>query len=165
MNVNPHNFFIKHIMGIVQHYDSDKYWKRREIVVDASNKTSKIIKLYFLYYIKKCDAYNNASLGTDINQGAIFESRPELPHGLNGIIVHLKAHIGHNAVIWQQVTIGSSGGGTPWIGDNCQIGAGAKILGRVKIGNNVIIGANAVVTKDIPDNCTVVGSPMRVIKK
>ena len=108
MNVNPRSGFIKLIMGRVQHYNPDKYWKRREIVVDPENHTPKIVKLYYLYYIKKCDAFNNASLGTDINQGAVFESRPDLPHGLNGIIVHLKAHIGKNAVIWQQVTIGSS---------------------------------------------------------
>lgn len=165
MNVNPHNYFIKRIMGMVQHYDPEKYWKRREIVVDPNNKTPKIIKLFYLYYIKKCDAFNNASLGTDINQGAIFENRPELPHGLNGIIVHLKAHIGLNAVIWQQVTIGSSGGGTPYIGDNCKIGAGAKILGGVRIGDNVTIGANTVVTKDVPDNALVVGAGMRIIEK
>lgn len=79
--------------------------------------------------------------------------------------MHLKAHVGKNAVIWQQVTIGSSGGGTPWIGDNCQIGAGAKVLGGIRIGNNVTIGANAVVTKDVPDNCTVVCSQMRMIEK
>ena len=163
MNVNPNNYFVKRIMGMVQHYDSDKYWSRREIVVNPENKTPKIIKLYYLYYIKKCDAFNNASMGTDINQGAVFESRPELPYGLNGIIIHLKSHIGQNAVIWQQVTIGSSGGGTPYIGDYCKIGAGAKILGGVRIGNNVTIGANVVVTKDIPDNTTVVGSAMRVI--
>ena len=113
MNINPNNFLIKKIMGIIQHYDSDKYWNRREIVVNPANKTNKLIKLYYLFYIKKCDAYNNASMGTDLNQGAVFETRPQLPHGLNGIIVHLKAHIGANAVIWQQVTIGSSGGGTP----------------------------------------------------
>lgn len=112
MNVNPRSYPIKKIMGVVQHYDPDKYWKRREIVVNKNNKTPFLIKLYFLYYIKKCDAFNNASLGTDINQGAVFETRPELPHGLDGIIVHLKAHVGANAVIWQQVTIGSSGGGT-----------------------------------------------------
>ena len=164
MNVNPRNRWIKKLMGIVQHYDPDKYWKRREIVVDKDNKTPKIIKLYFLYYIKRCDAFNNASLGTDLNQGAIFETRPELPHGLNGIIVHMKAHVGANATIWQQVTIGSSGGGTPWIGDNCKIGAGAKILGGVHIGNNVTIGANTVVTKDVPDNSTVVGASMRFIE-
>lgn len=164
MNVNPNNCLIKKIMGIIQHYDSDKYWKRRKIVVNPADKTNKLIKLYYLFYIKKCDAYNNASMGTDLNQGAIFETRPKLPHGLNGIIVHLKAHIGANAVIWQQVTIGSSGGGTPWIGDNCKIGAGAKILGKIKIGDNVRIGANTVVTKDIPDNCTVVGQQMRILE-
>lgn len=164
MNVNPRSYPIKKIMGVVQHYDPDKYWKRREIVVNKNNKTPFLIKLYFLYYIKKCDAFNNASLGTDINQGAVFETRPELPHGLNGIIVHLKAHVGANAVIWQQVTIGSSGGGTPWIGDNCKIGAVAKILGGVHIGNNVTIGANAVVTKDVPDNTTVVMAPMRFLE-
>lgn len=165
MNVDPHNYFIRRIMGVVQHYDAEKYWKRREIVVNPESKTPKLLKLYFLYYIKKCDAFNNASLGTDINQGAIFEGRPELPHGLNGIIVHLKAHVGFNAVIWQQVTIGSSGGGTPYIGDNCKIGAGAKILGGVRIGNNVTIGANTVVTKDVPDNALVVGAGMRIIGK
>lgn len=165
MNVDPHNHFIKNIMGLVQHYNPEKYWKRREIVVDPNNKTLKIIKLYYLYYIKKCDAFNNASLGTDINQGALFKGRPQLPHGLNGIIIHLKARIGKNAVIWQQVTIGSSGGGTPSIGNNCKIGAGAKILGGVKIGDNVTIGANTVVTKDVPNNSIVVGAEMRIIEK
>jgi serine acetyltransferase len=164
MNVDPHNRYIKLAMGYIQHYNPEKYWKRRSIVVDPNNKTPKIIKLFYLYYIKKCDAFNNASLGTDLNQGAVFESKPELPHGLNGIIVHLKAHIGVNAVIWQQVTIGSSGGGTPYIGDNCQIGAGAKILGKIHIGNNVMIGANTVVTKDVPDNSLVVGNPMKIFR-
>ena len=165
MNVDPHNKLIRLMMGHVQHYNPDKYWKRREIVVDPHNKTPKLIKLWYLYYIKKCDAFNNASLGTDINQGAVFVSRPELPHGLNGIIVHLKAQIGKNAVIWQQVTIASYGGGTPTIGDNCKIGAGAKILGGVTIGNNVFIGANTVVTKDVPDNAVVVGASQRIILK
>jgi len=164
MNINPHNRIVQLIMGHVQHYNPNKYWRRRAIVVNPDNKTPKIIKLLYLYYIKKCDAFNNASLGTDINQGAVFETQPDLAHGLNGIIVHLKAHIGKNATIWQQVTIGSSGGGTPYIGDNCKIGAGAKILGGIRIGNNVTIGANTVVTKDVPDNCLVVGSQMRVIE-
>ena len=105
MNINPHNFLVKKIMGIVQHYDDDKYWRRREIVVNPKNKTCKLIKLYYLFYIKKCDAYNNASMGTDLNQGAVFETKPNLPHGLNGIIVHLKAHIGSNCVIWQHALL------------------------------------------------------------
>lgn len=50
-----------------------------------------------------------------------------------------------------------------WIGDNCYIGTGVTILGPVHIGNNVTIGAGAVVTKDVPDNCTVAGVPAKVI--
>ena len=53
----------------------------------------------------------------------------------------------------------------PIIGDNVFIGAGAKILGPIKIGNGAVIGANAVVTKNVPDNCTVVGVPAKIIKK
>lgn len=67
----------------------------------------------------------------------------------------------------QQVTIGSSRGGThpgfPTIGNNVFIACGAKIIGNVKIGNNVIIGANAVVTKDIPDNAIVGGVPAKIL--
>ena len=51
------------------------------------------------------------------------------------------------------------------IGDNCYISTGVTILAPVKIGNNVTIGAGAVVTKDIPDNCVVAGVPARIIKQ
>ena len=55
------------------------------------------------------------------------------------------------------------GGGAPTIGSNCLIGAGAKIIGNVHVGNNVRIGANAIVVDDVPDNCTVVMNKPRVI--
>ena len=50
------------------------------------------------------------------------------------------------------------------VGNNCEFGVGSKIIGKVKIGDNVIVGANAVVTKDVPDNAVVVGIPAVVIK-
>ena len=53
--------------------------------------------------------------------------------------------------------------GYPQLGDNVYIGPGAKIIGAIRIGNNVAIGANCVVTKDIPDNAVVVGIPGKVI--
>lgn len=64
----------------------------------------------------------------------------------------------------------SAGGKSGWyevpvIGDNVRISAGARILGPVRIGNNVIIGANAVVVKDVPDNCIVAGIPAKIIKE
>lgn len=53
----------------------------------------------------------------------------------------------------------------PLVGDKILIGTGAKLIGSVKIGNNVVIGANAVVVDDIPDNCLAVGAPAKIIKK
>lgn len=153
-------------MGFIQHYNHDKYWKRRSLVVDQNNKVPTLIKLYYLYYIKKCDAFSNASFGTNLNSGAYFKSPPILYHHLNGIIVSHYACIGENCTIYQQVTIGQNEKGfAPIIGDNVLIGAGAKIIGNVKIGNNVKIGANCVVVEDVPDNATVVLNKPRIIIK
>lgn len=96
---------------------------------------------------------------------------PCFPHGINGIFISGDAKLGKNVVIFQQVTIGSNrlfdskNQGSPVIGDNCYIGAGAKIIGNVTIGNNCRIGAGTVVTKDVPDNSLVVGGDIRVIHK
>lgn len=88
-------------------------------------------------------------------------------HGFSSVMFAEK--IGENCSIYQQVTIGrGKSNGTrniPVIGDNVDIYAGAKIIGGITIGNNVKIGAGAVVTKDVPDNCTVVGNPARIIPK
>lgn len=154
----------RYMRCIVQHYNPKKYWKYRQRVV-CKNKYPKLIKLIYLFYIKRCDAFNNASLGTHIGYGAAFDTIPNFPHGLYGIIVSHNAHIGKNATIFHQVTIGEGTGGAPTIGDNCYIGAGAKIVGKIHIGNNVKIGTNCVVFEDIPDNSTVVLSKPRIIVK
>ena len=84
-----------------------------------------------------------------------------------GIVVSSEVTIGKNFNISQGVTVGRRNRGNkkgfPTIGDNVFVGAGAKIIGSVNIGNNVVIGANCVVTRDIPDNAVVVGIPGRVI--
>lgn len=85
-----------------------------------------------------------------------------IQHGFATIITAEK--IGKNAKIFQQVTIGYNGDVRPTIGDNVEICCGAKVLGGVHVGNNVIIGANAVVVKDVPDNCVVGGVPAKIIK-
>ncbi|MDI6645223.1 MAG: DapH/DapD/GlmU-related protein [Methanobacteriaceae archaeon] len=88
-----------------------------------------------------------------------------------GIVLHPKCIIGRNATILQGVTIGGNIGKTkngrtsPMIGDNVLISAGAKILGPISIGDNSIIGANAVVITDIPKDSVAVGIPAKRIKK
>ena len=94
----------------------------------------------------------------DIGGGLFIE------HGFSTIITC--KYIGTNCWINQQVTIGfSREGASPTIGNNVQIKAGAKVIGNVTIGDDVIIGANAVVTKDIPSHSIAVGVPAKVIKR
>lgn len=81
-----------------------------------------------------------------------------IPHP-NGIVIHPKATLGENCLIFQQVTLA----GEVHMGFHVDVGAGAKIIGPVRIGNNVRIGANAVVTSDVEDGKTVAGIPAREI--
>lgn len=87
-----------------------------------------------------------------------------------GALVRIKrdCKIGKNCTMLPGVVIGNkyfnSTNETVIVGDNCYFGLGAKVFGNVKIGNNVTIGANAVVTKDIPDNAVVGGIPAKIIK-
>ena len=97
---------------------------------------------------------------TTIGDGTVFA------HNGLGCVVNECAIIGKNCKILQNVTIGGrgEGSGTPIIGDNVLIGAGACILGGITIGNGVKIGANAVVLNDVPENVTVVGVPAKIIR-
>lgn len=83
-----------------------------------------------------------------------------IPHP-NGVVVHSRARIGRGVTIMQQVTLGekslSGEGGFPTIEDEVFIGAGAKVLGAINIGRGAVVGANAVVTRDVPPGRTVVG--------
>lgn len=83
-----------------------------------------------------------------------------------GIVIHSNTLIGNNCQINQNVTIGRNFGDkkVPIIGNDVYIVAGSVVFGEIKVGNNVIIGSNSLVNKDIPDNCTVVGNPMKIIQ-
>jgi serine O-acetyltransferase len=100
--------------------------------------------------------------GIDIPRSTRIGEGLYLGH-FGGIILSNAAVIGRNANISQQVTIGVSGQGEkmgcPVIGDNVYLAPGAKVFGKIRIGDNVKIGANAVVYKDIPDNAVVVMDP------
>lgn len=116
----------------------------------------------FLYFLISKQIFN-----VEINAKATIGKNINLPHHGNGVIIG-QAVIGDNVIIRPQVIIGKtikSGSKVPIIGNNVDIGAGAKILGNITIGHNVKIGANAVVIKDVPSNSTVVGIPGKVIIK
>lgn len=148
---------------IVQHYNHNTYWKKREKVINPQNRYPRLLKLWWLFQIKRSDAFSNSTTGAHINYGAKFKTPPRLPHGLYGIVISHNAVIGANCTIFHQVTIGEGKDGAPEIGDNCVIGAGAKIIGKIRIGNNVKIGTNCVVVQDIPDGATVVLEKPRII--
>ncbi len=101
---------------------------------------------------------------SDIDPRATIGRGLKLPHP-NGVVIHEDAMIGDDCMIMQQVTIGMiDEGEVPRIGNRVYVGAGAKIIGRVVIGDGARIGANAVVTSDVPANCTAVGVPARVVE-
>jgi len=91
-----------------------------------------------------------------------------IDHG-SGTVIGETAEIGDNVTIYQDVTLGgtslSPGKRHPTLGNNVVVGAGAKILGPVKIGDNVKIGANTVVIEDVPSNSVVVGVPGRIVAR
>jgi serine O-acetyltransferase len=102
---------------------------------------------------------------SDIAPEATLGRRLMIPHP-NGVVIHEDAVVGDDCMIMQQVTIGMiQEGAVPRLGNNVYVGAGAKIIGRVNVGDGARIGANAVVTSDVPAHCTAVGVPARLIKR
>lgn len=103
----------------------------------------------------------------EIHPGATIGRRLFIDHAL-GVVIGETAVIGNDVTLYHGVTLG----GTTWnkekrhptLGDNVLVGSGAKILGAITLGNNVRVGANSVVVKDVPHCCTVVGIPGRIIQ-
>lgn len=103
----------------------------------------------------------SAVSGADIPLNSRIGGGLLIPHP-NGIVIHPAAEIGSNCLIFQQVTIG---GGIPKIGVHVDIGAGAKVLGDITIGDHVVIGANSVVIHSVESGMVVAGVPAKVIRK
>ena len=105
--------------------------------------------------------------GIETHPGAQIGKGLFIDHGM-GVVIGETTVIGDNCLLYQGVTLGGTGKDKgkrhPTLGDNVMVGAGAKVLGPINIGNNVKVAANAVVLKDIPDNCTAVGVPARIAR-
>src|SRR5882672_7864974 len=105
--------------------------------------------------------------GIEIHPGAKIGRRFFIDHG-SGVVIGETTEIGDDVLLYQGVTLGGTGNGKgkrhPTIGNSVVVGTGAKILGNIRIGDNVKVGAGSVVVHPVPDNSTVVGIPGRVVR-
>lgn len=135
------------------------------IAYRISNKLYKN-KLFFL--ARLLSQISRFFTGIEIHPGATIGKGLFIDHGM-GVVIGETAEVGDNVTIYHGVTLGGTGKHKgkrhPTIGNNVIIGSGAKVLGPINIGDNVKIGANSVVLKDIEDNKTAVGIPAKVVKK
>ncbi len=106
--------------------------------------------------------------GIEIHPAAKIGKGLVIDHGM-GVVIGETAEIGDNCTIYQGVTLGGTGKDVgkrhPTLGNNVMVGAGAKVLGPMNIGDNTKIAANAVVLDKIPDDCTAVGIPAKVVRR
>ena len=137
------------VKAVFFHYLANKLWN---------------IKFYLI--ARMISQFNRFITGIEIHPAVKIGKNFFIDHGM-GIVIGETTVIGDNVSIYQGVTLG----GTKWekkkrhpnISDNVVIGAGAKVLGPITVGKNSKIGANSVVTKNVPSNVTVIGIPARII--
>jgi len=122
----------------------------------------------FRFLARIISVINRFLTGVEIHPGARIGEGVFIDHGA-GVVIGETAEVGNNVTIYQGVTLGGTGKDKgkrhPTIGNNVVISSGAKVLGPFKVGDNSKIGAGAVVLKEVPANCTVVGVPGRIVKK
>ena len=151
MSVNWKNPLVKKVLGLIQHYDEKAYWNLRRKIIKKSG--GGVLCLWYLFRVKRMDAFNNASIGINIGYGAEFDGIPRFPHGLYGIIISPYAKFGKNVRIFHQVTVGDDGRDShnvPIIEDDVFLYPGCKVLGKCSICKGAKIGANCVVSFDVP---------------
>ncbi len=128
-----------------KHYEKGHFFRARAISQRALRKT-----------------------GIEIHPGAKIGKNLFIDHG-TGVVIGETTEIGDNCTIYQGVTLGGTGKETgkrhPTLGNNVMVGAGARVLGPFKVGDNSKIAANAVVLSEVPPNCTAVGVPARIVKR
>lgn len=178
------NFLKSFIKACLELYEDAKNIKEKD---PAANNILYVIFMYqgfhslafhrIAHWFYKCHLFFLARLisqiarfftGIEIHPGAKIGRRLFIDHGM-GIVIGETATIGNDCTIYHGVTLGGTGKDKkkrhPDLGDNVLVGCGAKILGPIKIGDNVKIGANSVVLKDVQKNTTIVGIPGKEILK
>ncbi len=118
------------------------------------------------FLARMISAFTRFLTGIDIHPGAKIGSGFFIDHGM-GTVIGETSEIGHDVLLYQGVTLGGTGKDKgkrhPTLGNDIVVGAGAKVLGPIKIGDNVKIGAGSVVVHLVPPNSTVVGIPAKIV--
>lgn len=154
-------------------YDYERYFNSKDVCVQnvKSRPELQAIMLFrisrslFLAESSYCDAFSLLGRflsGIELYYSASIGKGLKINHGIS-TVVGARVVIGSNCLIHQGVTLGAKDGYRPLIGDNVTVYAGAKIIGNVSVGDNAVIGANSVVLKDVPINCTAAGVPARIL--
>lgn len=125
-------------------------------------------KVHLFFIARAISQLARFTTGIEIHPGAVIGKRFFVDHGM-GVVIGETAVIGDDVLLYQGSTLGGTGivkgKRHPTIGNNVVVGAGAKVLGNITVGDNSYIGSNAVVIKDVPANSTVVGVPGRITKQ
>lgn len=168
----------------------DQLKEELDSIIERDPAAKSRIEVYFLYpSFKAVRAYRRAhkhyekghffraraisqralrKTGIEIHPGAKIGKNLFIDHG-TGVVIGETTEIGDNCTVYQGVTLGGTGKETgkrhPTLGNNVMVGAGARVLGPFKVGDNSKIAANAVVLSEVPPNCTAVGVPARIVKR
>ena len=168
----------------------DKLKAELDAIIDRDPAAKSRLEVFFLYpgfkavrayrrahkhYLKghffRARAISQRALrrtGIEIHPGAIIGSNFFIDHG-SGVVIGETTEIGDNCTVYQGVTLGGTGKEVgkrhPTLGNNVMVGAGARVLGPFKVGDNSKIAANAVVLNEVPPNCTAVGVPARIVRR
>ncbi|MDK0908199.1 serine acetyltransferase [Clostridium perfringens] len=168
-NTKYKDIYLRDMKGLMYHYKGKKSGVYAFNYLLANVKSFRNVAYFRIKnkIIRKM-AYLLCGVMKDLELGGEIGSGLTIYHGFASVIEPKK--IGENCSIYQNVTIGrrqikGRDFDKPIIGNNVNIYAGAIVVGGIYIGDNVNIGAGSVVLTDIPNNCTVVGNPSRIIKK
>ena len=168
----------------------DKLKAELDSIIERDPAAKNRLEVYFLYpSFKAVRAYRKAhkhylkghffraraisqralrKTGIEIHPGAVIGKNFFIDHG-SGVVIGETTEIGDNCTIYRGVTLGGTGKETgkrhPTLGNNVMVGAGARVLGPFKVGDNSKIAANAVVLSEVPPNCTAVGVPARIVRR
>lgn len=136
--------------------------------IAAHRLANKLHKKGFYFSARAVSQLARFATGIEIHPAATIGKGLMIDHGM-GVVIGETAEIGDNCTIYQGVTLGGTGKDMgkrhPTLGNNVMVGAGAKVLGPLKIGDNSKVAANAVVLAEIPDDSTAVGIPAKVVKR